>query len=168
MHVLRDTKTYPNLYAAFRQLYEFDFSVRGFLTYEVRACLDPIDPDLSNIPDIVGENEFETADNINFYLERKLIDVVDRLNISLNELFKKPSRAFFAITKEFCDRVIYSENVRFEWNQLLAENYLAIWEEEYKALVTTSESFRAWESVLEELLKYANCAQNLKIRRVPR
>ena len=166
--VLRDTKTYPNLYAAFRQLYEFDFSVRGFLTYEVRACLDPIDPDLSNIPDIVGENEFETADNINFYLERKLIDVVDRLNISLNELFKKPSRAFFAITKEFCDRVIYSENVRFEWNQLLAENYLAIWEEEYKALVTTSESFRAWESVLEELLKYANCAQNLKIRRVPR
>lgn len=163
-YILQDSNTYPNLYTAFKKLYEFDFSVRGFLTYEVRACLDPIDPDLSNIPDIVGEDDVSTADNINFYLERKLIDVVDALNRSLNELFQKPNRAFFAVAKEFCDRVIYSENVRFEWNQLLAENYQAIWAEEYRNMAIASESFSQWEDVLNGLLKFNQYAEGFNVR----
>ncbi len=161
--ILQSCALYPNLYTAFKQLYDFEFSVRGFLTYEVRACLDPIDPDLSNVPDIVGEDELETADNICFYLERKLIDVVDSLNDALSELFKKPSRAFFAVIKEFCDRVIYSENVRFEWNQLLAENYPAIWAEEYRELAVMSGAFEQWEEVLDGLLKYNERSGSLKL-----
>lgn len=163
-YILQDVRSYPNLYTAFRQLCEFDFSVRGFLTYEVRACLDPIDPDLSNIPDIVGGDDITTADNINFYLERKLIDVVDALNIALNELFRKPNRAFFAVAKEFCDRVIYSENVRFEWNRLLAENYQAIWEEEYRNMAIASESFSQWEDVMNGLLKFNQSAEGFNVR----
>ncbi len=162
-NILQDKKTYPNLYMAFRQLYQFEFSVRGFLTYEVRACLDPIDPDLTNVPDIVGEDEIKTADNICFYLERKMIDVVDSLNSALNELFKKPSRAFFAVTKEFCDRVIYSENVRFEWNQLLAENYPIIWAEEYRQMAAVSGAFGEWDEVLNGLLKYNERSGSLKL-----
>ena len=159
-NILQSAKEYPNLYEAFWQLYEFEFSVRGFLTYEVRACLDPIDPDLSNVPDIVGEDERETADNICFYLERKMIDVADSLNEALNELFKKPCRAFFAVVKEFCDRVIYSENVRFEWNQLLAENYPSIWAKEYREMSVESGAFEQWEEVLGELLERG---MNLKL-----
>lgn len=151
---LLDSQAYPKFYSAFEKLYSFQFSVRGFLTYEVRACLDPLDPELTDIPGLIGENDVETVENIRFSIERCLIDVVDELERNLGELFKKPNRALFAVIKEFSDQIIYSEGVYYEWNKLYAENYPLVWAQEYRNMAAASAAFGEWENILKMLLEH--------------
>lgn len=144
---------YPTLSSAFRNIYQFQFSVKGFLTYEVRACLDLLDPELTDNPKLLGDNDFQTAENINFWLQRNLIDVVDELTDHLTDLFRNPHRAFFAIIKEFSDSVVCSENAPIEWNVLFAENYSVIWAEEYRAIAVAATAFGEWADMLNLLLE---------------
>ncbi|MBR1969109.1 MAG: hypothetical protein IKA17_02005 [Clostridia bacterium] len=149
-----DEETYKNLYPAFKNVYNFDFSVKGFLTYEVRACLDAIDPELTDIPQLLGATDVDTVNNIGFWIERKLIDVSDELSDKLTDLFRKPHRAFFAIIKEFSDKVVYSESVKYEWNRLFMENYPIIWAEDYKNMAIEAASFEEWSELLKKLLEF--------------
>ncbi len=148
-----DEDTYKNLYPAFNNVYNFDFSVKGFLTYEVRACLDAIDPELRDIPQLLGATDIDTVNNISFWLERNLIDISDELSDNLTDLFRKPHRAFFALIKEFSDKVVYSENVKYEWNRLLMENYPIVWAEDYKNMAIEAASFEEWSELLKKLLE---------------
>lgn len=149
-----DEDVYENLFPAFNNVYSFDLSVKGFLTYEVRACLDELDPELTDIPKLLGTTELETVDNIAFWLERKLIDISDELYENLSTLFKKPHRAFFAIIKEFSDKVIYADNVKYEWNRLFMENFTVIWAEDYKKMAIEAASFEEWSELLKKLLEF--------------
>ncbi len=149
-----DEESYKNIYPAFCNVYNFDFSVKGFLTYEVRACLDSIDPFLMDTPPgLIGNNDERTIDNIRFWLERNLLDISDDLESNLNELFRKPHRAFFALIKEFSDKVIYSEGVYDEWYSLLSLNYRVIWAEECRNMAIEVENFEVWSDLLKKLLE---------------
>lgn len=154
---------YKNLYPAFNNVYNFDFSVKGFLTYEVRACLDVIDPELTDIPNILGSSDSETVSNISFWIERKLIDVSDELSDKLTDLFRKPHRAFFAIIKEFSDKVVYSEDVKYEWNRLFMENYPIVWAEDYKNMAIEATSFEEWAELLKKLLELNSKSETFTI-----
>lgn len=156
-------KDYPILSAAFRNVYNFTFSVNGFLTYEVRACLDLIDPDLTNTPMLLGKTDMHTADNINFWLQKNLLDVVDELEENLHDLFRNPHRAFFAIIKEFSDLVIYAEDVEYEWNRLFADNYSIIWADEYKSMAVAAAAFGEWADMLGHLLDLNSKAGSLSV-----
>lgn len=158
-----DEETYKNLYPAFKNVYNFDFSVKGFLTYEVRACLDAIDPELTDIPQLLGATDVDTVNNIGFWIERKLIDVSDELSDKLTDLFRKPHRAFFAIIKEFSDKVVYSESVKYEWNRLFMENYPIIWAEDYKNMAIEAASFEEWSELLKKLLEFNSKSETFAI-----
>ena len=147
-----DEEIYKNLYPAFKNVYNFNFSVKGFLTYEVRACLDLIDPELTDIPQLLGQTDKRTVDKIAFSLKRNLIDVGDELAENLTDLFSKPHRAFFAVIKEFSDKVVYSDSVKYEWNNLFMENYQTIWAEDYKNMAIAAASFEEWSVLLKKLL----------------
>lgn len=147
-------ESYKNLYPAFKNVQNFEFTVKGFMTYEVRACLDAIDPELTDIPPLLGATDIETVNNIGFWIERKLIDVCDRLSENFTDLFKKPHRAFFAIIKEFSDKVVYSEGVKYEWNRLFAENYSIVWAEDYKNMAVAAASFEEWSELLKKILEF--------------
>lgn len=152
-----DPNQYPTLHAAFQAVYNFDFSVRGFLTYEVRACLDWIDPQLTAayIP-VYGDNDAQTANNIWFTLQRNMISVADELDVRIPDLFSKPHRAFFAMIKEFSDKVSFSEGVKREWAQLYSENYSAVWASKYKSMVAADIASGEWNEMLGELLRCNN------------
>ena len=150
--LILDPSLYPNLNAAFTNVYQFDFSVRGFMTYEVRACLDKIDPQITNPPHLIGETNSDTAEWICFWLERNLMDVAEEVEANLQELFCKPHRAFFAIIKEFSDKVDFAENVKYEWDRLYSENYSVIWSEKFKNLVAANTAFSEWNDMLSKLL----------------
>lgn len=154
-------KDYPILTSAFRNVYNFNFSVNGFLTYEVRACLDLIDPDLTDTPMLLGKTDVQTADNINFWLQKNLLDVVDELEENLHDLFRNPHRAFFAIIKEFSDLVVYAEDVEYEWNRLFADNYSIIWAEEYKNMAVAATAFGEWADMLNHMLELNSKAGSL-------
>lgn len=159
-----DPNQYPILHAAFQTVYSFDFSVRGFLTYEVRACLDKIDPQITSAYINVDQNDKkQTAMNIWFTLKRNMISVADELTASISDLFCKPHRAFFAIIKEFSDKVNYSHGVTEEWSRLYSDNYSVVWEAEYKGIVQADIASSEWNDMLGELLRCNNSCVNLHI-----
>lgn len=149
-----DAETYPNLRTAFQNVYSFDFSVRGFLTYEVRACMDILDPQITDGPSrlISKEGDTGTVENIRYWLDRNLREVAEELEDRLDELFSKPHRAFFAIIKEFSDKVDFTENVADEWFRLYAENYPIVWPGTYQGMAVANSTFAAWNDMMETLL----------------
>ena len=154
---------YPILHTAFQTVYNFDFTVRGFLTYEVRACLDKIDPQITAVFIDIAPDDNQTANNIWFTLKRNMKSVADELEISMTELFSKPHRAFFAIIKEFSDKVNFSDGVKREWAQLYSDNYSIVWASEYKNMVAADIASGEWNDMLGELLRCNNNCVTLHI-----
>lgn len=155
------SKLYPNLYTACMKVCEFNFSVNGFLTYEVRACLDEIDPDLSGAPSLNQSNDVKVADAMYSSLLIKLVYVAADLEENLTILFEKPHRAFFAMVKEFKDKVQHSQNVTYEWKNLFAKHFDIIWEEEFKAMVISAYAFGDWEKLTLDMRKLNNTIRTL-------
>lgn len=162
--MILDPNQYPILHAAFQTVYNFDFSVRGFLTYEVRACLDKIDPQITSAYISVNEDDDnQTATNIWFTLKRNMKSVADELTVSMSDLFSKPHRAFFAIIKEFSDKVNFSEGVKREWAQLYSDNYSVVWASKYKSMVAADIASGEWNEMLSELLHCNNSCVTLHV-----
>lgn len=159
-----DPSQYPILHAAFQNVYNFDFSVRGFLTYEVRACLDKIDPQItSSFIEVNEDDDNMTATNVWFTLKRNMRSVADELSVCMSELFSKPHRAFFAIIKEFSDKVNFSEGVKQEWTRLYSDNYSIVWADKYKSMVAADIASSEWNDMLSELLRCNNACITLHI-----
>ena len=160
-NILLSERDYPNLYPAFKNIQKFDFSVKGFLTYEVRACLDNLDPGLTDTPALHSVGN--PVDNIRFWLDRNLISTADELEERINELLNKPNRAFFAFIKEFGDKVIYGEGVDEEWETLYSGKSSIVWSEEYKNWTSGTKSLEAWSDLLSKLLELNSNLQQLTI-----
>ena len=147
-----DPEQYPILYKAFQAVYTFDFTVRGFLTYEVRACLDKIDPQItSTYVEIDPNDDHYTAEKLHFKLRKNLKDVADELTVSMSDLFSKPHRAFFAMMKEFSDKVNFTDGVRREWSQLYSDNYTRVWQDKVQNIAKADAAFSEWNDMLQEL-----------------
>lgn len=159
-----DPSQYPILHAAFQNVYNFDFSVRGFLTYEVRACLDKIDPQItSSFIEVNEDDDNMTATNVWFTLKRNMRSVADELSVCMSELFSKPHRAFFAIIKEFSDKVNFSEGVKQEWTRLYSDNYSIVWADKYNSMVAADIASSEWNDMLRELLRCNNACITLHV-----
>ena len=147
-----DPEQYPILHSAFRTVHQFDFTVRGFLTYEVRACLDKIDPQITApYLEIDPVDDHYTATMLHFKLRKNLKDVADELSVSMGDLFSKPHRAFFAMMKEFSDKVNFTEGVRREWSQLYSDNYTRVWQDKVQSISRADAAFSEWNDMLQEL-----------------
>ena len=159
--------TYSHLYVAFKNVCNFDFSVKGFLTYEVRACLDSIDPDLTNTPELINDL-ISKEKMLRGQLEVKLINVADALSEKMADLLNKPHRAFFAMFKEFSDKVIYSDGVKNEWNILFSDknHYPLVWAEEYRNMTVEAASFEEWSELLKKLLSFNSKIEIFTIQEV--
>lgn len=155
---------YPNLHYAFNNLYNFDFSVKGFLTYEVRACLDELDSAISGTAQCYlpgGTAEPELADWVIYALKVKLKKVAELLERRMRELITRPNRAFFAAVREFSDQIRYAKGVKTEWESLLREEKGSMWNEEINKINADKETFKEWQSVLDRLLEYSKNSNRL-------
>lgn len=149
-----DENSYPNIKLAFDTLYEFDFTVKGFLTYEVRDGLNGLDPSFSNLPAIVNNqgNISKTASRIRTSLLSRLCVIASELNERLEALFCKPNMALFAEVSEFYDRIIYSEGVDVEWRTFYAENAGILWADEIKKIQFTGVLCKDWMDLVDALV----------------
>lgn len=157
-NVLGEDKAYQNIRLAIDTLYEFEFSVKGFLTYEVRNCLDELDPRLSNIPILIGRNTdlIRTAQNIRISLLQRLCDIADNLEKVLRELCIKPNRALFAEVIEFYDRIIYTKGVDMEWTNFFAEKAGVLWSSEIKKIQNVSVMCQEWMDIADSMQQLNN------------
>lgn len=154
-HILGEDNTYENIKLAVDTLINFEFSVKGFLTYEVRNCLDELDPRLANIPALVSRNNRlkNTAGNIRIQLLQRLCDIADVLERVMRELCIKPNRALFAEVIEFYDRMVYAEGVDMEWNNFYAEKAGILWRDEIKQIQNVSILCQDWIDMADRMQK---------------
>lgn len=149
--VLGEDEAYKTIRLAIDTLNAFEFSVKGFLTYEVRNCLDLLDPRLTNVPVLVSRNNSlkHTAGNIRIMLLQSLCDIADMLGKVMRELCVKPNRALFAEVIEFYDRLIYAEGVEMEWANFYAEKAGILWGPKIKEAQNISILCQDWLDVAE-------------------
>lgn len=154
--VLGDGEEYQNIKLAFDTICRFDFSVKGFMTYEIRNCLDELDPNIAYPPQIIakaGQKE-RTAANIYMALLKRTCEISDTIESVVKELSIKPNRAMFAEVSEFYDRTIYAEGVQREWRNLLADKAGLLWTDEVRQAESIGIASQDWIDIVEELQKY--------------
>lgn len=148
---------YPNIRLAVEALADFEFSVKGFLTYEVRCCLDELDMSITNIPPLINVqngNLNRTAMSIYSNLHRTLCHIASTLKDTIKELCIKPNRAMFAEVADFCDRIYYSEDSEMEWRNFYANQSSMLWAEELRQQQTVGILFQDWLDLVEALQQY--------------
>lgn len=150
---------YPNLRLAVETLAGFEFSVKGFLTYEVRSCLDDLDMSFGDVPPLVNAKSGSlerTRNSIYSNLHRTLCHIASILEDVLKELCTKPNRAMFAEVADFCDRVYYAEEAEMEWRNFYANYSSLLWSEELRQQQSIGIMFQDWLELVENLRQYLN------------
>lgn len=148
-----DPDEYPQLSGAFEFIFEFEFSVRGFLMSKLRTILYPIsraNPNLlSHLDFTEGEGK---AQSIRYYLMIALDMIQSEMNKKeFKSFFTTPNETIFAVGDEFVDRVCYSEGAMDEWRKLYYENVSRIWGKELAQNAANSEKISQWMSNIEQI-----------------
>jgi hypothetical protein len=121
---------FEQLQFAFVFLYRFELSVRGFLMHKIRKHIDILDPD---IPSQIPQFGSQPARSIRSELQGRLISLRGSLQRELRNFTQEPNEAFFAVIKEFYDRLAYSPDVEKEWRRLYYDNCAIVWKSEIMA-----------------------------------
>jgi len=152
---------YPNIRLAVETLANFEFSVKGFMTYEVRSCLDELDMNFRDVPPLVNPKNGDlkrTALSIYSTLHRTLCHLASTLEDMMKSLCVTPNCAMFAEVADFCDRIYYSEDSEMEWRNFYANQSSLLWSEELRQHQTVGVLFQEWLDQVEALQKYYKSA----------
>lgn len=142
---------YPEIKLAMKTVADFDFSVKGFLTYEVRNCLDLLDMRFHNTPNVSFDNISKTASDFYWDLHKILGSIAGNLKVVLKELYIKPNRAMFAEVADFCDRIYYTDKVKSEWKILLMDQAPLLWSDELRNSQEQGIALQQWLDKVEAL-----------------
>ncbi len=150
---------YPNIRLAVETLADFEFSVKGFMTYEIRNCLDDLDMSFGNVPPLINpQNGTMDRTKMSIYsnLHRTLCRIATTLEDVMKELYIKPNRAMFAEVADFCDRIYYSAESEMEWRNFYADQSSILWAEELRQQQAVGIMFQEWLDLVEALQQYNN------------
>lgn len=145
---------YPHLQFAVEALLGFDFSVKGFLTYEVREALCQLDPSLQVMPNVVSPIFRRTAINIYDELDRRMVAASQELQEDIRSLCIKPSRALSAEVEDFVDRLLRAPKIRLEWNQFFLAEAGMFWSQELAQNQQGAAVNQAWNDLTQNIRKY--------------
>lgn len=155
--VLGNDQAYPNIKLAMDTLANFRFSVKAFLTYEVRNCLDDLDSHYSNVPPLLsGRNadSEQTARNLFFALYQTASRIASDLEDRMRDVFIRPNRAIAAELMDFLDRIYYADGSKEEWDNLLAMNSGLLWADQIRDRQIVDVLCEEWLDAVERLQKY--------------
>lgn len=160
---------YPNLQFAVNTLLNFDFSVKGFLTYEVREELERLNFATQNAPHVVrlvnnGQVDSAcTAINIYDELDRRVVAACRGLQAVIQNLCIKPSRALYAEVEDFVDRLLRAPGIKEEWNLFFIGEAGNFWAEEIAANQQNIVVSQEWNE-LTQGIRRLKVHENLKLR----
>jgi energy-coupling factor transporter ATP-binding protein EcfA2 len=145
---------------AFIFLYNFELSVRGFLMHKIRKHTDILDPDIpAQIPQLGSQAE----QAIRAELRNRLTLLRDSLKKELRNFTQDPNETFFAVIKEFYDRLAYAPEAEKQWRRLYFDNYATVWKSEIQADADLQIAFDEWQKYIEDIRKYNNKNQFILI-----
>lgn len=140
---------YDCLHRAVETIVNFEFSVKGFLSSDVREALTVLDPDLRlNIPAVQGSCSTHVAINIYDELDRMLITAARQLRRSMEHLSIQPSRALSAEVEDFVDRMLYAQNAHIQWRQFYMGEAAVLWAKEIARNQQAEGCYSSWHALL--------------------
>lgn len=155
-----DTEHFVLIKQALEILRDFTVSVEGFMLYDIRLALSPIDSrveDGSNrkIAKYELDNQEEIAESIYEYLQDDIFELKQRIRQIVLENEPVPNKAFFAAIRDFHDRISYSMNEQEEvddaWEELYDQWSTVIWAEEAKKYNSVRKEAVQWNEAVEHL-----------------
>lgn len=164
IQINHDTKWFQPLKEALMALREFKVSVEGFMLYEIRLTLTPIDSSLYDRPEkklplYDPKNVGKIAEVINEYLQEDMFNLRQTIRQKALQYEMVPNKAFFAAVKDFHDRISYSTffdgseevEVNESWRELYERWCTVIWADEAKQYSGTRAEKLQWNQAVERL-----------------
>ena len=117
----------------FKMLSDFELSYRGLIQHRIRNNLDKLTPNVAPaLP--MGEKGISQADLIQELLTSSLKEVIYNCKKSLQNIYREPNQAAFAIVEEFVDRVFRATegevlSTKIEWRSFYYEIRSEIWDQ---------------------------------------
>lgn len=156
----RDTERFTLIRQALEILRDFKVSVEGFMLYDIRLALSPIDSRVEDgtnrkIPEYDLNKQEEIAEVIYEYLQDDIYELRQKIQqiVVLHEVV--PNKAFFAAIRDFHDRISYSmnleERVDDAWEELYDRWCTVIWAEEAKKYNGIQKEAVEWNTVVAKL-----------------
>ena len=156
----RDTERFTLIRQALEILRDFKVSVEGFMLYDIRLALSPIDSRVEDgtnrkIPEYDLNKQEEIAEVIYEYLQDDIYELRQKIQqiVVLHEVV--PNKAFFAAIRDFHDRISYSMNseeiVDDAWEELYDRWCTVIWAEEAKKYNGIQKEAVEWNTVVAKL-----------------
>lgn len=149
---------YQHLQFAVNTLLNFDFSVKGFLTYEVREVLDCLNSATQHAPQVLScqangnINYSRTAINIYDELDRRVVTASHKLQAIIRDLCIKPNRALCAEVEDFVERLLKTPDIRQEWNVFFIEVAGIFWADKIAANQQTIAVNQDWNMLAQKVL----------------
>ena len=156
----RDTERFTLIRQALEILRDFKVSVEGFMLYDIRLALSPIDSRVEDgtnrkIPEYDLNKQEEITEVIYEYLQDDIYELRQKIQqiVVLHEVV--PNKAFFAAIRDFHDRISYSMNseeiVDDAWEELYDRWCTVIWAEEAKKYNGIQKEAVEWNTVVAKL-----------------
>lgn len=155
-----DTERFTLIRQALEILRDFKVSVEGFMLYDIRLALSPIDSRVEDgtnrkIPEYDLNKQEEIAEVIYEYLQDDIYELRQKIQqiVVLHEVV--PNKAFFAAIRDFHDRISYSMNLEEKvddaWEELYDRWCTVIWAEEAKKYNGMQKEAVEWNAVVARL-----------------
>ena len=155
-----DTERFTLIRQALEILRDFKVSVEGFMLYDIRLALSPIDSRVEDgtnrkIPEYDLNKQEEIAEVIYEYLQDDIYELRQKIQqiVVLHEVV--PNKAFFAAIRDFHDRISYSMNLEEKvddaWEELYDRWCTVIWAEEAKKYNGMRKEAVEWNAVVARL-----------------
>ena len=155
-----DTERFTLIRQALEILRDFKVSVEGFMLYDIRLALSPIDSRVEDgtnrkIPEYDLNKQEEIAEVIYEYLQDDIYELRQKIQQIVVSHEVVPNKAFFAAIRDFHDRISYSMNseeiVDDAWEELYDHWCTVIWAEEAKKYNGIQKEAVEWNTVVAKL-----------------
>lgn len=172
-NVLGADENYKGIKDAFEIISSFKFSVKNFLTYEIREQLDRLDPGLINLPAVINNavinnavnTDRRTAINIFTHLNMEVANIKASLQSMIRDLAIKPNKAMYAAVMDFYDKVTYGDGAKAAWYRIYADNAAVLWAKEINAQQQVSILCEEWMQTVTKLQKL-NVSNNFRLKEI--
>ena len=146
-----------NLKQAFTSIYKFEMSYKANLRYRIRPLLNNLNPNRNNVQISRVERENQEirekmAREILDYLNALHGEAVNHCENNLDNIFAEPAKTAFYEVEDFVDRVLRSEDVKYEWDAFIYQYKSFIWPKEY-GQDPDSQRQQNWQNSLKETAK---------------
>ncbi len=149
-----DNEAYPKMHAMLNFILDYQLNIQGLIEYNVAKCLNTIDKhnaEFRTMNPITGVSDLQHAKKIWSEIVNRTTVIQTKMRSWRDEFSLIPSHSFYARISMYRDMMVDDADTYEELYNFYSENRLAVWRDEFAALVTVADAFGDWNKASKDI-----------------